>query len=141
MTPTMTNLTRPCLLRATHRRALDVLALGSRLRNRRVAMNVAEFADIRRPPLVDPDVWAVEVASRVLVGVPGAGPLDIEPLADEREGVVALVVFSLVSAAVLSLSVSALGDATGVWGVSLCDEVGTSGTFAYDQCVSDLFGG
>lgn len=105
-----------------------------------MAQNTAEFADIRRPPSVDPDVWAVDVANRVLVGVPGAGPLDIEPLTDDREGPIALGLFALVVVAVLSVSVSVVGDATGVWGTSLCDEVGVVGDFAYNQCVSDIFG-
>ena len=85
-------------------------------------------------------MWAVEVVAAILVGVPGAGALDIEPLADEREGALALAAFALVVASVLAVSVS-LGDSgTGAFGASACDEVGES-AYWYSQCVSDLFGG
>ena len=94
---------------------------------------------MRRPPQVDADVWAVEVAAALLVGVPGAGPLDIEPMADDAEGRWALAFFALIASAALYVSISTLGDATGVWGFSPCDEVAESG-WAYSQCVSDLFG-
>lgn len=124
-----------------HRESVDMVALAaaSRLRNRKVAADTAAFLDVRRPPQVCADAWAAEVALSVLSGVPGAGALDIEPLTDESEGRIAFVLFALVAAAVLGASVSLLGDATGVWGVSVCDEVGESG-WAYSQCVSDLFG-
>lgn len=125
----------------SHRESVDVVSLAARelLRNRKVAQNNAEFLDIRRPPSVDSDVWAVEVAAGVLAGVPGAGPLDIEPMADEREGVIALGAFALVAAGLLSWSVSAIGDATGVWGSTPCDEVNFESAWAYSQCVADLF--
>ena len=126
-----------------HRQRLDVLALAaaSRLRNRKVAADAAEFLDIRRPPPVAPDVWAVEVAAAVLVGVPGAGPLDIEPLADESEGAIALGTFALVALGALAATGRLAGDAAGttVFGDSLCDDAESA--YWYSQCVSDLFGG
>ena len=105
------------------------------------AADVAEFLDIRRPPDVDSDVWAVEVAAAVLAGVPGAGTLDIEPLADENEGRIALGVFALIATAALAASVGSFGEATGVFGTSPCDEVIRlgMGDYAFSQCVSDLF--
>jgi len=125
----------------SHRERVDAvdLAATSRLRNRRVAADVAEYLDVRRPAQVAEDVWAVEVASAVLVGVPGAGPLDIEPLADTTEGVAALGAFAFVAACALAVSVRTLGDETGVFGATLCDEVGES-AWAYTQCVADVFG-
>ena len=134
----------------SHSESVDVigLAAASRLRNRKVAQNTAEFLDIRRPPQCDSDEWAVEVAAAVLVGVPGAGTLEVEPLEDEREGTVAIVAFGLIAIAALSFSVRLLGDesGTGQWGASLCDELDsmsgvTLSAYAYAQCVSDMFGG
>ena len=75
----------------------------------------------------------------MLAGVPGAGSLDIEPLADEREGVVALGAFGLIAVAALAASLQ-LGGATG-GSVGLppqCDELADS-AYGYLQCVSDVF--
>ena len=124
------------------RESIDVLDLAARnqLRNRKVAANVAEFLDVtRRPPEVDYDEWASAVASRVLSGVPGAGALDIEPLADGSEGTTALILFGLISAVAVSTSILTLGGATGVFGHSVCDAVAGDSPYWYDQCVSDLF--
>lgn len=125
----------------SHRETIDLVALSaaSRLRNRRAAANVAEFLDIRRPPQVEPDVWAVEVAAAVLVGVPGAGPLDIDPLQDESEGAIALGAFAIIVAATLAVSARVIGDGTGVFGSSLCDEVLSESLMVYTQCISDVF--
>ena len=125
----------------SHRERVDVVSLAAarRLSNRKVAANCAEFLDIRRPLDVDSDVWAVDVAAGVLAGVPGAGPLDIEPLADEREGTLALAAFALVVVVVLSWSVGVVGDATGAFGSTPCDEVNFESAWAYSQCVADLF--
>ena len=73
--------------------------------------------------------------------VPGAGVLDIEPSADDREGVAALGAFGLVAAAALAGSLAFFaGDSggNGVFGTSLCDEVAQSDAW-YLQCVSDVF--
>ena len=80
------------------------------------------------------------MSARVLARVPGAGVLDIEPSADDREGVVALAAFAVVSAAALAWSFVALSgeSGTGVFTTSICDEVGASDAW-YNQCVSDIF--
>ena len=132
-----------------HRETIDLvdLADSGALLNRRSAQDVATFLDFRRPESVDPDAWAEEVRARVLSGVPGAGSLDIEPMADEREGLVALVAFAAIMTAALSasLAIGLGGDhgATGLageWGASVCDEVGSPGDdWGYSQCVSDLY--
>lgn len=127
----------------SHRESVDMVSLSSigRLRNRRVAADAAEFLDIRRPPCVDSDVWAVEVAAAVLVGVPGAGTLDIEQLANEDEGRLALGIFALIILAASTSSMGSFGGGTGVFDTSPCDEVIRlgMGDYAFSQCVSDLF--
>ena len=125
----------------THTESVDVLRLAAsgQLRNRRVATDAASLLDIRRPPAADPDAWAAEVSSRVLAGVPGTGPLDIEPMADDAESRNALLGFGLASIALLGVSVAWLGGDTGVVGFDACDDVVASPS-AYTQCVSDLFG-
>ena len=132
----------------SHRETIDLVELADAgaLYNRRSAEDVATFLDFRRPCRAEPDAWADQVRARVLSGVPGAGPLDIEPMADEREGLVALVAFAILMSAALSASL-ALGlggdhGATGLageWGASICDEIGSPGDWGYTQCVSDLF--
>ena len=126
-----------------HVESIDLCALADRgqLLNRRAAADAATFMDFRRPRAVDPDEWAADVAARVLSGVPGAGVLDIEPSADDREGVAALGAFGLVAAAALAGSLAFFaGDSgsNGVFGTSLCDEVAQSDAW-YLQCVSDVF--
>ena len=111
------------------------------LLNRKCAADVAMFLDMRRPSAVDPDEWAATVRSRVLVGVPGAGTLDIEPMDDEREGSVALAAFAvLMLGAVIAALVTGLGGQVSTvnsdFGASLCDEVAAS---YYGQCVNDLY--
>lgn len=124
-----------------HRETVDLLSLArsGRLRNRKVATNLAEWMDIRRPLEVDPDEWASEVSATVLAGVPGAGPLDIEPMADSAEGALALGLFALVAAGALATSINVLGVGTGVFGYSFCDEVAGGNMLDYTQCVSDVF--
>ena len=126
----------------SHRERLDALGLAraSRLRNRRVAADLAEFLDLRRPPAVDSDDWAAEVAASALAGVPGAGVLDIEPLADERESTIALAAFALVVVGAVSFTVASVGGGSEGFGETLCDELGATSA-GYSQCVSDLFGG
>lgn len=80
---------------------------ANRLQNRRVAQELASWLDIRRPPdaeqSIDEDKWAGIVRQRILIGVNGAGALDIDPN-EEDETRVALVIFSLVSLAAVALS-------------------------------------
>ena len=122
--------------------SLDVVgeADGGRLKNRRVAADAAIFLDFRRPSSADPDDWAAAVASRVLARTPGAGSLDIEPLEDDAEAAVALGGFAAITAVALAISIQLLGQQTGVFGFSPCDDVANSDAW-YAQCVSDLFGG
>ena len=75
-----------------------------RLQNRRVAQELAEWVDVsRRPPSKDYDEWASIVRQRILINVPGAGPLDVDPNEDDTEGVIVLA-FSAFCVAVLGLS-------------------------------------
>ena len=132
----------------SHRESIDLvdLADAGTLLNRRSAQDVATFLDFRRPARADPDEWAEQVRARVLSGVPGAGTLDIEPMADEREGLVALVGFAVLMSTALtaSLALGLGGDhgavgLAGEWGASVCDEIGSPGDWGYSQCVSDLY--
>lgn len=129
-----------CIL---HREEIDLVDAAARgtLRNRKSAQNLAEFLDVaRRPDNIDPDEWAGTVAS-LLVGVPGAGAFDIEPLEDERESSVALAIFALVSAAGLCASYLALGGGEAhlfETAGTVCESVAES-PYWYNQCVSDLF--
>jgi len=92
----------------------------NRLQNRRVAQELASWIDVsRRPPkellggggtmtmLVDTTMeewWAGIVRERILTGVPGAGPLDVDPNEDDTEGDIALVVFGVICLGALALS-------------------------------------
>ncbi len=76
----------------------------NRLQNRRVAQELASWIDVsRRPPNFDVDDWAGKV-SRILSSVPGAGALDFDPNENDAEGIMALVLFGIVSIAVLGVS-------------------------------------
>ena len=76
----------------------------SRLQNRRVAQECAAWIDVsRRPPNADPDEFARIVRERILLGVPGAGVLDVDPNEDDAEGVIVLI-FSTFCVAVLGIS-------------------------------------
>ena len=97
------------------------------------------------------------VRDRVLIGVPGTGALDIEPMEDAAEGAVALSAFVLLTLAASIFIAAAIGtDASGVeFGSSansaICDQfldqlplreidaVPSTSSQAYSQCVSDLF--
>jgi hypothetical protein len=85
------------------------LASVSRLRNRRVAQDVAEWLDVaRRPDGETPDDWENLVRQAVLFGVPGAGPLDLDPSEDPTDGVFAFGAVALVSAALFGVATSAI---------------------------------
>ena len=61
----------------------------SRLQNRRVAQELASWLDVSRRPLQmdgEESVWAATVRERILTGVPGAGPLDVDPNEDGPGG-------------------------------------------------------
>ena len=129
----------------SHREAIDLIreADAKVLQNRRCAQDLAMFLDLRRPDSVDSEDWASEVRARVLSGVPGAGALDIEPLADEREGTVALGAFAAITVGAMSafLLSAAGGEAAAgqVFGESICDEIVSRNSRDYIQCVSDLY--
>lgn len=131
------------LVVSSHREAIDLVSTADagQLRNRRSAQDVATFLDFHRPSDVDPDEWAAQVKARVLAGVPGAGELDIDPMEDENEGVVALSAFALVSLVASTFFFNQLGgDAISTpFTTALCDEV--AGTADWGQCVSDMYGG
>ena len=77
----------------------------NRLQNRRVAQELASWIDVsRRPPNFDVDDWAGMISKRILSSVPGAGALDFDPNENDSEGVMALVLFGIVSIAVLGVS-------------------------------------
>lgn len=85
------------------------LASASRLRNRRVAQDVAEWLDVaRRPGGVAPEVWEGRVRDAVLSGVPGARPLDIDPSEDPTDGVLAFGAVALVAATLFGMATSAV---------------------------------
>jgi len=74
-----------------------------RLQNRRVAQELASWLDVsRRPPKNtaaaedEEERWASIVRERVLSGVPGTGPLDVDPNENDDEGLVAFVVFGAI---------------------------------------------
>ena len=80
-----------------------------RLENRRVAQEVASWIDVsRRPPEkefgIDANEWAGVVRQRMLMGVPGAGALDVDPNEDDVEGGIALLIFGVICVAVLAIS-------------------------------------
>jgi len=77
----------------------------NRLQNRRVAQELASWIDVsRRSPNFDVDNWAGMVRKRILSSVPGAGALDFDPNENDSEGAIALVLFGIVSIAVLGVS-------------------------------------
>lgn len=123
-----------------HTETLDGVraADGRRLLNRKVAQDVATLLDFRRRPgsVPSPDEWASAVSARVLRSVPGAGVLDVDPNEDPR----AVVAFATLVASVLVVSIAGIGDETGVFGRTACDEVVVAASeLGFDQCVSDLF--
>ena len=76
-----------------------------RLQNRRVAQELASWLDVSRRPInVDREEWASQVRKRILSDVRGAGALDIDPNDDGSEGVIALLIFGVVSAVAVLLS-------------------------------------
>lgn len=128
----------------SHRESIDLVALAelNRLKSRRVAQDLAEFLDVaRRPDDADPDEWAGAVRERVLSNVPGAGPLDIEPLDTSNSfDAAAPAAFLTACALIIAVSTSVSSDILGVSGFDVCDQVtGASSSAWYDQCISDLF--
>lgn len=91
------------------RESIDLIteADANRLRNRRVAQELASWIDVsRRPPEefgVGADEWAGEVRRRVISGVEGAGPLDVDPNEDDGEGGAALLLFGVISLGALTV--------------------------------------
>lgn len=80
-----------------------------RLQNRIVAQELASWLDVSRRPF-DMDgkeiEWAVTVRERILTGVPGAGPLDVDPNEDGPGallsfGVLLIIAFGLFSNAII----------------------------------------
>jgi len=110
-----------------------------RLQNRRVAQELASWLDVsRRPENIDEDEWAAAVRERVLVGVPGAGPLDVDPN-EENEGAVAVLIFGVICVAALAFSYNVLVDEVvgGTVQVSaLCDDAAKIevGTGLFSEC-------
>ena len=103
-----------------------------RLQNRRVAQEVASWIDVsRRPPEkefgIDANEWAGVVRQRMLMGVPGAGALDVDPNEDDVEGGIALLIFGVVCFGVLALSFEYF---------TLPDFGGGAGTTIPDKCDS-----
>ena len=88
--------------------ALDLVkeADGGRLLNRRVAQEFASWLDVRRPDEcgINEDEWAGMVRERILLGVPGAGALDVDPNEDDGEGAMALLIFGAFCSIALALS-------------------------------------
>ena len=98
----------------SHDERLDFVAdADSRvLRNRLCATDAAAFLDVcRRPSADDPDEWAARTRERVLVGVPGAGTLDIDPAEDpDEERLAAFVLLCVAAAGVVATMVALNGD-------------------------------
>ena len=98
----------------SHDERLDFVAdADSRvLRNRLCATDAAAFLDVcRRPSTDDPDEWAARTRERVLVGVPGAGTLDIDPTEDpDEERLAAFVLLCVAAAGVVATMVALNGD-------------------------------
>ncbi|KAL7528647.1 hypothetical protein ACHAXR_002548 [Thalassiosira sp. AJA248-18] len=103
---------RDCCSIVSVRESIDLVSEAdkSRLQNRRVAQELAMWIDVsRRPPsgelgITDADEWAGIVQQRILTGVVGAGMLDVDPNEDDSEGVVALLIFGVVTLAVIAIS-------------------------------------
>ena len=53
---------------------------------------------------INEDEWAGMVRERILLGVPGAGSLDIDPNEDDGEGATALLIFGAFCSITLALS-------------------------------------
>lgn len=87
----------------------------SRLQNRIVAQEFASWLDVSRRPLKmdgEEAEWAVIVRERILSGVSGAGPLDVDPNADDP-GVTALVFSGILTASFGLLYMFLLDEITG----------------------------
>ena len=89
--------------------SLDLVkeADAGRLLNRRVAQEFASWLDVSRRPDefgTNEDEWAGMVRERILLGVPGAGSLDIDPNEDDGEGAAALLIFGAFCSITLALS-------------------------------------
>lgn len=82
---------RPCLLLASHEETIDLIGLvnAGEVKNKRVARDLLEFLDARKPPDTPLETWddAVEDAVQYR-DVPGMGQFDIDGLesADDRAG-------------------------------------------------------
>ncbi len=98
---------------------------SSRLQNRRVAQELASWLDVsRRPMEMDGKErdWADIVRERILMNVPGAGPLDVDPNEDEPGvilafGTLCLATFSLLYFFLVGEVVGGTGQVS-----SLCDD-------------------
>ena len=88
------------------RKSIDLVSEvdKNRLQNRRVAQELASWMDVsRRPPAETCDEWAGIVRERILTGVEGAGPLDVDLNEDDAEGGIALVVFGVICLSAVAL--------------------------------------
>lgn len=115
------------------RETIDLVgeADAGRLQNRKVAQELASWLDVsRRPDETDRafEEWSEVVRSRILFGVPGAGPLDVDPNEDS-EGAKALVFFGGICLAALGFSFNILlaDEIVGSTGAisGLCDDAPT----------------
>ena len=96
-----------------------------RLQNRIVAQELASWLDVSRRPIYmdgNEDEWASHVRGRILNGVPGAGPLDVDPNEDSPSVIVLFGV--IVVAAFVGLYNLLLEEVVGGTGEvsKLCDD-------------------
>ena len=130
--------------------SIDLVAEAdkNRLQNRRVAQELASWIDVSRRPTItitpttirkntkdnnndsrmDADEWAGIVRQRVLSGVTGAGPLDVDPNEDEAEGVMALLIFGIITLSAIAISLQLflipelVGGTGSIYQKHICDD-------------------
>jgi len=129
---------------------------NNRLCNRRVAQELAAWLDVSRRPfptsppppsssLSNKDIaddnnkewWSSLVQQRIISGVSGAGPLDIDPNEDDREGIAALISFGFICVVGFALSYDFLMEQSHPYGdgvAGLCEEVDL-GFGYYSDCL------